>query len=162
MQNLTIKIFITLCIIVPTTSWALDSDRTAKIIIQGPGCTTQLKKNQTECLKGLTIEQGSLLIKSTYGLIKHQDKSIGSVFMKGKQVYMEQLLEDGDKMVVKANEIDYQKAAEKVYLSGQVSISSSIGVTTGERLEFDLKTQEIISAGDSPQPFRMEIDQQDD
>ena len=162
MQNLKIKTFIILGVFAPNAGWALDSDRTAKIVIQGPGCITQLKKNQTECLKGLTIEQGSLLIRSTYGLIKHEDKSIGSVLMRGKQVYMEQLLEDQDKMVIKANEIDYQKAAEKVFLSGDVSISSSIGVTTGESLEFDLKTQEIISAGESPQPFRMEIDQQDD
>ncbi len=161
MQNLKTKTFIALCAITPN-SWALDSDRTAKIIIQGPGCTTQLKENKTECLKGLTIEQGSLLIKSTYGLINHQDKGIGSVLMKGQQVYMEQLLESQDKMVIKANQIDYQKADEKVFLSGNVSISSSIGVTTGENLEFDLKTQEIISVGEEQQPFRMEIDQKDD
>jgi lipopolysaccharide transport protein LptA len=162
MQNLKIKTLLLFFVMAPVSSWALDSDRTAKIIIQGPGCKTKLKDNQTECLKGLTIEQGSLLIKSTYGLIKHQDKGIGSVLMRGNQVYMEQLMEDKDKMVIKANEIDYQKAAEKVFLSGNVSITSSIGVTTGENLEFDLKTQEIISSGESSQPFRMEIDQKDD
>lgn len=161
MQNLKIKTLIALCVLTPC-SWALDSDRTAKVIIQGPGCKIKLKDNETECLKGLTIEQGSLLIKSTYGLIKHKDKGIGSVLMQGDQVYMEQLMEGGDKMVMKANEVDYRKAAEKVYLSGQVSISSSIGVTTGEKMEFDLKTQEIISSGDDNQQFRMEIDQKDD
>ena len=161
MQNLKIKACLVFCAMT-TTSWALDSDRTAKIVIQGPGCKTKMKENLTECLKGLTIEQGSLLIKSTYGLIKHKDKGLGSVLMKGDQVYMEQLMEDGDKMVIKANEIDYQKAAEKVFLSGNVSISSSIGMTTGENLEFNLKTQEIISTGESQQPFRMEIDQKDD
>lgn len=162
MQNLIIKSLLTWLLLAPVSCWALDSDRTAKIIIQGPGCKIKLKENQTECLTGLTIEQGSLLIKSTYGLIKHQDQGIDSVLMRGEQVYMEQLLEDQDKMVIKANEIDYQKAAEKVFLSGNVSITSSIGVTTGENLEFDLKTQEIISAGASQQPFRMEIDQKDD
>ncbi len=161
MQNLKIRTVILLFIISPSC-WALDSDRTAKIVIQGPGCKTQLKENQTECLKGLTIEQGSLLIKSTYGLIKHQDKGIDSVLMKGQQVYMEQLMEDRKKMTIKANQIDYQKNAEKVFLKGDVKITSSIGVTTGENLEFNLKTQEIISVGEEEQPFKMEIDQNND
>lgn len=141
---------------------ALDSDRTAKIVIEGPGCLTKLKDNQTECSKGLKIVQGSLLIESTYGLINHKDQGIGNVLMKGQQVYMEQMMEDGDKMVIKADEMDYRKSEEKVYLAGNVSIKSSIGITTGENIEFDLKTQEIISSGEGDQQFRMEIDQNND
>lgn len=161
MQNLKTKFTLAL-LLFSTGLWALDSDRKAKIVIQGPGCVTKLKDNQTECKKGLTIEQGSLLIKSTYGMINHKDKGIESVLMKGDQVYMEQMMEDQDKMVIMANQIDYRKDAEKVYLLGNVSIKSSIGVTTGENIEFDLKTQEIISAGDDNKQFRMEIDQKDD
>jgi len=162
MQNLKIKTFIALCLMAPV-SWALDSDRTAKIIIKGgPDCRTKMKENTTECIAGLTIEQGSLLIKSTYGLINYKDKGLNSVLMRGTQVYMEQMMEGGDKMVLKADEIDYQKAADKAFLSGNVSITSSIGVTTGEKLEFNLQTQEIISTGESKLPFRMEIDQKND
>lgn len=162
MQNLKINISI-LLLLVASSSWSLDSDRNEKVIIEGPGCVTKLKANQTECLKGLTIEQGSLLIKSTYGLINHKNKGIENVLMKGDQVYMEQLMEDQDKMVIKANQIDYRKAEEKVYLEGKVSITSSIGVTTGENIEFDLKTQEITTSGEAgKQQFRMEIDQKDD
>lgn len=162
MQNLKIKTTF-IMLIVTGSSWSLDSDREEKVIIEGPGCVTKLKSNQTECLKGLSIKQGSLLIKSTYGLINHKNKGIENVLMKGDQVYLEQLLEDQDKMIIMANQIDYKKAAEKVYLVGNVSITSSIGVTTGENIEFDLKTQEITTAGDdSKQQFRMEIDQKDD
>lgn len=160
MQNLKIKLLGVLFI--STNCWALDADRTKKIIVEGPGCITKLKNNQTECAKGLTIEQGSLKIKSSYGLINHKDKGIDNVLMKGQQVYMEQMMDDGDKMVVMANEMDYRKADEKVYLSGNVSIKSSIGLTTGENIEFDLKTQEIVSSGDGDEQFRMEIDQKND
>lgn len=162
MQNLKIKTGWVL-LLISTASLALDSDREAKIVIEGPGCVSKLKANQTECTKGLTIQQGSLLIKSTYGLINHQDKGISSILMKGNQVYMEQMLEDQDKMVIKANQVDYRKRDEKVYLKGQVSITSSIGVTTGDEIEFDLQTQEITAVGDqSSQQFRMEIDQKND
>jgi lipopolysaccharide export system protein LptA len=142
---------------------ALESDRTAKIVIQGPGCVSKLKLNQTECQKGLTIEQGSMLIRSTYGLIHHQGKGVSRVEMTGQQVYMEQLMDDNTKMVIKANEVDYRKAEDKVYLTGQVSITSAIGITTGEAIEFDLKTQEITATGgETQQQFRMEIDQTND
>lgn len=163
MQNLKIK----LTVLIAVCSWsamALDSDRTARIVIEGPNgsCKLKLKDNVTECVNGLSIQQGSLLIKSVYALINHKDKGIDNVLMKGQQVYMEQMMEDGDKMIVKADEMDYQKADEKVYLSGNVSIKNAIGITTGEKIEFDLKTQEIISSGEGNQQFRMEIDQKND
>ena len=54
-------------------------------------------------------------------------------------------MEDNTKMIIKANQVDYQKQAEKVYLKGNVSITNAIGLTTGEEIEFDLKTQEITA-----------------
>lgn len=162
MQNLKISILMGM-LVTSNLSVALESDRKAKIIIQGPGCVLKGKLNQTECKKGLTIEQGSMLIKSTYGLIFHADKGIQNVLLKGNQVYMEQTMDDNSKMIIKANEIDYQKKAEKVFLKGNVSITSNIGVTTGEEIEFDLQTQEIKAIGeDETQQFRMEIDQEND
>ena len=162
MQNLKIK-WVLVGLIYATNGLALDSDRNAKIVIQGPNCVSKLKEYQTECKKGLTIEQGSLLIKSTYGLIHHQDNDIQKVLMEGDQVYMEQMMEDQTKMVIQANQIDYRKAEDKVILKGQVNIKSAIGVTTGEHMEFNLKTQEINALGDAAnQQFKMEIDQKDD
>lgn len=162
MQNLKIKSVLAL-LFFAGYSEALESDRNAKIIIQGPGCVLKAKINQTECQKGLTIEQGSMLIKSTYGLIHHHDKGVQNVLMKGNQVYMEQMMDDNTKMVIKANEIDYKKKEEKVYLKGNVHITSSLGVTTGEEIEFDLKSQEIKAIGEeSTEQFRMEIDPEND
>ena len=163
MQNLKIKLIASLFLITSGPLFALEADRKAKIVVQGPGCVSKLKLNQTECKKGLTIEQGSMLIKATYGIIYHQDKGVQRVEMKGDQVYMEQMMDDGDKMVIKANEMDYAKVENKVYLKGLVSITSSIGVTTGEEIEFDLLSQEITAVGeDAEQQFRMEIEQNND
>lgn len=141
---------------------ALDSDRQQKVIVQGPGCVTKLKQNETDCPKGLTIEQGTMQINAAAGTIYHKNKGIDRVLMSGNQVYMEQMMEDQEKMIIRANQVDYRKAEEKVFLSGNVSITSAIGVTTGENIEFDLQTQEIISAGDANTQFKMEIDQKND
>ncbi|TDR18439.1 LptA/OstA family protein [Marinicella litoralis] len=162
MQNLKIN----LCLVMVLMSgavFALTSDRKAKIVIEGPGCVSKLKLDQTECKKGLKIVQGSMIIKSTYGMIHHKNKGVENILMKGDQVYMEQMMDDKDKMVIRANEVDYRKADEKVYLKGNVSITSSIGVTTGEEIEFNLLTQEITAKGEeATQQFRMEIDQNND
>jgi len=162
MQNLKINLYAALFLF-SGNLLALESDRKAKIIIEGPGCVSKLKLDQTECKKGLKIVQGSMIIKATYGMIQHKNKGIENVLMKGNQVYMEQMIDDQDKMIIKANEVDYRKSEEKVYLKGQVSITSSIGVTTGEEIEFNLLTQEITALGENTtQQFRMEIDQNND
>ena len=162
MQNLKINTIVGL-MLVAGPLFALESDRNAKIIIQGPGCVSKFKLNQTECKQGMTIEQGSMLIKSTYGMIYHKAKGVDRVEMKGNQVYMEQMMDDGDKMIIKANHMDYIKAEDKVYLKGNVSIASSIGVTTGDEIEFDLKSQEMTAIGDeATQQFKMEIEQNND
>ncbi len=162
MQNLKISLGLGLSLLSGTV-FALDSDRSAKIVIEGPGCVSKLKLDQTECKKGLKIVQGSMVIKSTYGLIHHKNKGVQNVIMKGDQVYMEQMMDDQDKMIILANEVDYRKAEEKVFLKGNVSIKSAIGTTTGEEIEFNLLTQEITALGtESAQQFRMEIDQEND
>ena len=162
MQNLKIKLVLVLSLL-SSGVVALESDRKAKIIIEGPGCVSKLKLDQTECKRGLTIVQGSMIIKSTYGMIHHKNKGIENILMKGDQVTMEQMMDDQDKMMIKANEVDYRKAEEKVYLKGNVSITSSIGVTTGDEIEFNLLTQEITALGEeNTQQFRMEIDQNND
>jgi len=166
MQNLNVKTWAIQFLILALFSGgalALDSDREANIVIEGPGCVTNFKSQQTECQKGLSITQGSLLIQSAYGLIHHQSKQVSNVLMKGQPVYMEQMLESGDKMIIKAEQVDYKKDQDKVFLDGDVSIQSGIGLTTGQSMIFDLNTQEITSNGDEEdQPFQMVIDQNND
>ena len=154
MQNLTVS-FLLLFV---TASWALESDRKQKIILDGGGCIQRAKLGQTECPKGLVIKQGSMTIKAKYGLIDHKNKGVQSIKMTGAPAHFEQKMESGELMVILANQMDYVKKDEKIYLKGDVKITSDMGVTTGQEMEINLLTQEISSLSENPdQQFHMEI-----
>lgn len=141
---------------------ALESDRRQKITLEGNGCISKLNIGQTECPKGMVIRQGSLKIESDYGLIIHQDKQIATVKMTGSPVRMQQQMDDGTQMTVRANQIDFDYQAETAYLKGDVRIENNIGISTGEAMEFNLKTQEVKAVGEQNQQFRLEIDPAND
>ena len=129
MQNLTLS----LLLLTTVSSWALENDRTQKITLDGGGCVTRQKTYQTECPKGLTIKQGSMVIKAQFGLIDHKNKGVQSIKMTGNPVHFEQTMDSGELMVILAKKMDYIKADEKIYLKGDVKITSDMGVTTGSR-----------------------------
>ncbi|MCF6300101.1 MAG: lipopolysaccharide transport periplasmic protein LptA [Proteobacteria bacterium] len=159
MQSLIISL-----LLFASQSMALESDRLQKIVLDGPGCTIKLKLQQTLCEDGLTIKQGTMLIKSSHAIIHHKDNSISKMIMKGKPVYFEQLVKVGEaKMVVTANNMDYRKEIDKIFMKGDVKIVSSIGITTGEEIEFDIIKQEIIAVGEEQkQQFHMVIEPDND
>ncbi len=160
MQNLTLSSL--LLWLVWSPAQALESDRKQKITLDGGGCILRTKDNNTECPNGLTIKQGTMVIKGDYGLIHHKDRGIESVKMTGKPAHFEQKMDSGELMVIKANQMDYVKADEKIYLNGAVQVSSDMGVSRGEAMEINLLTQEISSLTDDPdQRFYMEIEPDD-
>lgn len=160
MQNLTLSSLLLMAVCHPVA--ALESDRKQKITLDGGGCVLRTKDNHTECPKGLIIKQGTMVIKGDYGLIHHKDKGIESVKMTGQPAHFEQKMDSGELMVIKANQMDYIKADEKIYLKGAVKVTSDMGVSRGESMEINLLTQEISSLTDDPnQRFFMEIEPDD-
>lgn len=155
MQHL--KIY-SLAFLLASPALALESDRQQKVTLDGGGCVTNYKNNSTECPNGITITQGSMVIKAKYGLINHENKGIQSVKMTGEPAHFEQKMDSGELMVIKAQAMDYIKEDEKIYLNGSVVITSELGVTRGETMEINLLTQEISSVSDDPEErFFMEI-----
>ncbi len=156
MRNLTLS----LMLLAGTSLLALESDRKQKIVLDGPSCKLQLKEQITVCNAGLTIRQGTLLIKSGKATIHHRDNQIDRIEMSGSPVYFEQQIsaEDGA-MEITAQRMDYRRAEDKIFMRGDVKIISSVGVTRGETMEFDLLTQEVTAGGESGgQQFHMVID----
>jgi len=141
---------------------ALESDRQQKITLDGEGCISKLTIGQTECPNGMVIRQGSLKIESDYGLITHKDNQIATVKMTGSPVHMQQQMDDGTLMTIQANQIDFDYQVETAFLKGDVRIENNIGISTGEAMEFNLKTQEVKAVGEQNQQFRLVIDPNND
>lgn len=166
MQNLNLiykpSVVILLLLMVNLSAVALESDRQQKISLEGAGCVSKIKLGQTECPNGMVIKQGSLLIEADYGLITHKNNQIDTVLMKGQPVHMQQTMEDQTVMHIRANEINYLYSAEIAILTGDVVIENNMGVSSGDAMEFNLKTQELKAVGENKQPFRLEIDPSND
>ena len=141
---------------------ALESDRQQKITLKGDGCISKLNIGQTECPKGMVIQQGSLKIESDYGLIIFEDNEIATVEMTGVPVHMQQQMDDGTLMTVEARQIDFDYQAETAFLKGDVRIKNNIGISTGNAMEFNLKTQEYKAVGENNEQFMLEIDPNND
>ncbi len=143
--------------------WAIKSDQQQKITVDGGGCVMRPQDNNTECPNGIVIKQGTMVIRGAYGLIYHEKKGVQKIKMSGSPVHFEQTMDSGDLLVIKAKQMDYIKADEKIYLKGDVNIVSEIGLTKGEEMEIDLLTQEISSVSEDPDHrFYMEIEPSND
>lgn len=138
---------------------ALDDDRKLPIELDGPTCIFKNKEKMAVCKKGATITQGSLLIRSEHAVIYYVGNTIDRIEMRGKPVYFEQLLEQQEKMIIKSDYMDYKMKSDKVFLKGNVSVKSEMGITQSEEMEIDLLTQEITAGGDrNGGRFHMVID----
>ena len=139
---------------------ALESDRKEPIKVDGPTCISKIKENKTICDQGVTITQGTLLIRSAHATIFHKDSQIERIEMTGSPVYFEQLVKDEkDKMVIKSKYMDYRMQQDKVFLKGDVSVTSTMGLTQAEEMQIDLQTQEILAGGqEEGKQFHMTID----
>lgn len=166
MQNINpvfkVPLIVLLALMFSVTAVALESDRKQKISLEGAGCISKIKLGQTECPNGMLIKQGSLLIEADYGLITHNDNQIETVLMKGRPVHMQQTMDDQTIMHIRANEINFLYNTEIAILTGDVIIKNNMGVSTGEAMEFNLQTQELKAVGENNQPFRLEIDPNND
>ena len=154
------NLFLSFLLLYSSTSWALESDRKAPIKVDGPTCISKMKENKTICDQGVTITQGSLLIRSAYATIFHKDSQIERIEMTGAPVYFEQQVKDqNDKMVIKSKYMDYRMQEDKVFLKGDVSVTSTMGLTQAQEMEIDLESQEILAGGkEAGQQFHMTID----
>ena len=61
-----------------------------------------------------------------------------------------------------ASQIDFDYQAETAFLKGNVRIENNIGISTGNAMEFNLKTQEYRAVGENNEQFMLEIDPNND
>ncbi len=131
------------------TVMSLESDKTADFVLEGDNF-----KNLPEVSAGMTkirywgnvsIEQGSLKIKSDDAVIYNGANGIVKVILTGHPVNLEQIIDaEFGKIDVKAKKIDFMVQDDLLLLTGDVVINSKIqGEMSGEKITMNLKTKEI-------------------
>ncbi len=129
---------------------ARDSDRNQPMDIEASRQEGTLDGNSVNTLSGnVVIKQGTLDIRAAKADIHQRGGEVVRAVLTGSQATLKQQMEDGSPMTAKADRIDYDMNTDVIVLTGNYSVTTPRGTTSGQRLTYDLKSGRVESGGDS-------------
>ena len=147
-----------IAIIVTLPAFARDSDRNQPMDIESDHQEGTLDGNSVNTLSGnVIIKQGTLDIRAAKADIHQTSGEVVRAVLTGSQAVLKQQMEDGSPMTAKADRIDYNMSTDVVVLTGNYTVTTPRGSTSGQRLNYDLKTGRIESGGQAGGRVKMTI-----
>jgi lipopolysaccharide export system protein LptA len=129
---------------------ARDSDRNQPMNIDAGRQEGTLGGNSVNVLSGgVVITQGSLDIRADRADIHQNGNEVVRAVLTGRQAILKQQMDDGSPMTAKADRIDYDMTSDVIVLTGNYTVTTSRGTTSGQRLTYNLKSGRVESGGDS-------------
>ena len=145
-------------LLVPALAFGLARDRQQTMDIGADHSNAQLGDDGSAELRGnVFIEQGSLRIDADKAVVSKQAGEFRRAVFDGQPARMQQALESGGTVKIRARNIDYDMQAEVVIMTGDVVITQPEGELRGERVRYDLKT-ERMEGGAPGSRIRMRIE----
>jgi lipopolysaccharide export system protein LptA len=139
-------------------AFARDSDRNQPMDIESDHQEGTLDGNSVNTLSGnVVIKQGTLDIRASKADIHQRGGEVVRAVLTGSQAILKQQMDDGSPMTAKADRIDYDMNADVVVLTGNYTVTTPRGSTSGQRLTYDLKSGRLESGGQSGERIRMTI-----
>lgn len=137
---------------------ARDSDRNQPMDIESNHQEGTLDGNSVNTLSGnVIIKQGTLDIRAAKADIHQKGGEVVRAVLTGSQAVLKQQMEDGSPMTAKADRIDYNMTSDVVLLTGNYTVTTPRGSTSGQRLTYDLKTGRLESGGETGGRVKMTI-----
>ena len=137
---------------------AKSSDRNQAMTIDSGSQSGNMEGNGKTVLGGgVVVTQGTLEIRSAAAEIYMADGEISRSVFTGKQVKMKQQMDDGTPMTAKADRIDYDMVADVIVLTGNYTVTTQRGSTSGQRLTYNLKSGQVDSGGVESGGVKMRI-----
>lgn len=138
--------------------FARDSDRNQPMDIESDHQEGTLGGNSVNTLTGnVVIKQGTLDIRAGKADIYQNGGEVVRAVLTGSQAVLKQQMEDGSPMTAKADRIDYNMSTDVVVLSGNYTVTTPRGSTSGQRLTYDLKSGRLESGGEAGGRVKMTI-----
>jgi lipopolysaccharide export system protein LptA len=137
---------------------ARDSDRNQPMDIDAGRQEGTLDGNSVNVLSGgVTITQGTLDIRADRADIHQRGGEVVRAVLTGSQAVLKQQMDDGSPMTAKADRIDYDMTSEVILLTGNYTVTTPRGTTSGQRLTYNLKSGRIESGGEGNGRVTMRI-----
>ncbi|TXH65042.1 MAG: lipopolysaccharide transport periplasmic protein LptA [Lysobacteraceae bacterium] len=146
------------CAIGADAAHARSSDRNQPMDIDAGRQEGSLDGNSVNVFSGgVTITQGTLDIRADRADIHQRGGEVVRAVLTGKQAVLKQQMDDGMPMTAKADRIDYDMTTDVVVLSGNFSVTTPRGTSSGQRLTYDLKSGYLKSGGEGEGRIKLRI-----
>lgn len=142
----------------PVAADARSSDRNQPMDIDAGATDYSLDDRRPTVLSGgVTINQGTLEIRSSRAEITQRGGEPVRVVLSGGPVRLNQQLDDGTPMSAAARTVDYDLTTEIVVFTGNVAIEQPRGSLSGERVVYNMRTGQVQSGGQGKGRVKMRI-----
>jgi lipopolysaccharide export system protein LptA len=142
----------------PQAASARSSDRNQPMDIDAGHTDYSLDDSKPTTLSGgVTITQGTLDIRSSTAVITQRNGEPTRVVLTGGPVTLKQQMDDGTPMTATASKIDYDLTTEVVVFTGKVDIRQPRGNLSGERVVYNMRTQQVTGGGQGNGRVKMRI-----
>lgn len=129
---------------------ARDSDRNQNMNISSAHSEGSLDDSGVYTFTGaVVITQGTMEIHADRADIHRAGGDVARAELTGKPATLKQQMNDGTWMNAKADRIDYDTRNDVLVLTGNYTVTTPRGSTSGQRLTYDLKNSRVESGGSS-------------
>jgi lipopolysaccharide export system protein LptA len=96
---------------------------------------------------GVKIVQGTLNIDADRAVVTLKGTDPVHAVLTGDQAVLRQQMDNGTPMTARADRIDYDIAGDVLVLTGNYTVTTQRGSTSGQRLTYNLKSGQVDSGG---------------
>lgn len=139
---------IAICALCAGPAAARSSDRQQPMDIQAGHQSGTVDYSQPTTLSGgVNIVQGTLNIDADRAVISFKNGDPAQAVLTGNQAVLKQQMDNGTPMTAKADRIDYDMLSDVIVLTGNYTVTTQRGSTSGQRLTYNLKSGQVDSGG---------------
>ncbi len=146
-KKIQVNILLTSLILFPfNVAHSAIADLEQQIVIKAKRQASDLKNKIASYLDDVIITQGSLSIHADVVQVISQSNSDNKIYIaRGKPAIFKQLLDDGQPINLKANEIKYEPATHTITISGNASVSQEGSLVSGNKIIYNILTEQLTA-----------------
>lgn len=127
-----------------TVANAAKVDLTKDIVIKSKRQAGDLKNKIASYLDDVVITQGTLSIKADLVQVySYSEQDQETYVAKGKPAVFEQLLEDGTKITLQADEVKYEPSINTITITGNALLRQDGSEVTGSKIVYNTLTEQL-------------------
>ncbi|OEF28447.1 lipopolysaccharide transport periplasmic protein LptA [Vibrio rumoiensis] len=138
-----------LCLLAPSASWALTSDREQPIYIDSDQQNIDMKSNKVTFTGNVTLKQGSIHITADT-LIVFRDAKTGELTELqgyGEPSHFSQKTDDGKTLKGQANTLVYKVKDDKLVMTTNAELHQDDSVIRGKVITYHISSQNLKADG---------------